>query len=76
MPKCPHCPADYSTEEEVERHLGQVGGHVRDRLLKLRDNWRSRARFADHEIGAVLRQAADELAAVVDPKPVSGRTAR
>ena len=30
--QCPHCPAKYSTEQEVQAHLGRVGGHVLDRV--------------------------------------------
>lgn len=32
MPKCPHCPAEYSTEQEVSQHLGRHGQHVIDRM--------------------------------------------
>jgi hypothetical protein len=32
MAKCPYCPADYSTPEELARHLGTVGDHLRERL--------------------------------------------
>ena len=29
---CPYCPAVYSTEEEMKRHLGQVTYHLSERL--------------------------------------------
>jgi hypothetical protein len=32
--KCHYCSAEYSTAEELVRHLGTVGDHLRDRLLR------------------------------------------
>jgi hypothetical protein len=34
MSKCPYCPAEYSTDEEVARHLGNVWEHLRERLAE------------------------------------------
>lgn len=32
MPKCPHCPAEYSTDEELARHAEAVSYHYPQRL--------------------------------------------
>jgi hypothetical protein len=32
MPRCEHCPANYSTEVELARHVESVWNHLRDRL--------------------------------------------
>ncbi len=34
MPKCPHCPAEYSTQEEVDRHYHSAWEHLRERLAE------------------------------------------
>lgn len=33
--KCPHCPAEYSTAQELRVHLSNVGDHVVDRLRRV-----------------------------------------
>ncbi len=52
MSRCPFCPAEYSTDEEVARHRESVGDHLRERLALAEEEL-----HAERQQGEKLRQA-------------------
>jgi hypothetical protein len=74
--KCPHCPAEYSTEQEMRQHLGNVGHHRLDRIihrLDLAPVAAARAFLSDDEedMHLACRLLADLADAIDAVKPIA-----